>query len=252
MRSIIFIALFLITNQVPALTAEDLVKELHKILATCKKEGFYQCQDKYFQGNTRGIFHLPIEKQKLRITENKYKEFINAHQKEGVNVNLKKSINVKFNLTDDFDISRFSSNYISSPIKPLNPDGTLFKFSFKKAPPLVLVKIDNSYKIGVLPEDENNFRETNDFKTAYIYKLKNNILQYHMKEAEMLNYDASILDRKVSEAQAPIALSLGKGKVPDYVNDYLTDKTMKDIQRFYMPLNNKKSIKNKIKQLHNL
>ena len=253
MKYIIFCILCITSSQSFAVTAESLAKEFYNILTTCKKIGFYKCQDEYFQGDTRGIFHLPIEKQKLKITEKEFNDFIKTNSKEGINASFfKETVNIDFKLEDKFDISRFSPNNINGVIQPLNPENTLFKFSFKNAPPIVLVYVNNRYKFGILPEQEKEFRESNDFKTAYIYKLKNNILRYHMKESEILNYDIYVLNKKVSEAQAPILFMLEKGKVPDFVKDYMGKKSMKDIQRFYMPLDTEDKIIQKIKETHKL
>lgn len=253
MRHIIILSLLIISNQAFSGTADGFVKEFDKIIKTCKSTGFYKCQEKYFQGETRGLFHLPIETQKLRITENEYKDFIRKHTKDGITFSLLKNIvNIDFNLEDQFDVTRFSPDNIIDPVQPLNPENTLLKFNFKNSPPIVLVIINNEYKLGILPEQESEYRKTGDFKKSYIFRLKNNILKYHMKEAEMLNYDMPTLQRNVSEAQAPIMFMLEKGIVPDFVKDYMSKKTMKDIQRFYIQLDTEDKIIKKIKQVHNL
>jgi len=253
MRIIITFSLLLLTNQAVAVTAEGLFREFDKILKSCKNIGFYKCQGRYFQGDNRGLFHLPIEKQKLKLTEEKYREFIEKKSEDGVKVSfLKKTVNIDFKLEDKFDIEKFSVDNISGSIQPLNPDNTLFKFSFKNAPPIALVNVNNTYKIGILPEQEKEFRKTDDFKRSYIFRLKNNILRYHMKEAEMLKYELETLNRNVSEAQTPIMFVLEKGILPDFAKDFMSKKTMKDIQLFYINLDTDIKIINKIKQVHKL
>ena len=73
-----------------------------------------------------------------------------------------------------------------------------------------------------------------------------------MKESEILNYDIYVLNKKVSEAQAPILFMLEKGKIPDFVKDYMGKKSMKYIQRFYMPLDSEDKIIQKIKEINKL
>ncbi|MGH1440053.1 MAG: hypothetical protein ACRBBR_08095 [Cellvibrionaceae bacterium] len=253
MRFLIFISFLIISNHVTAVTADGLVREFYKVLKICNDIGFYKCQDEHFQGSTRGIFHLPIEKQKLKITENEYKDFIERNTKNRIDISfLKKTVNIDFNLENNFDMARFLPGNIEGSIDPLNPDNTLFKIKFKNTPPIVLINTSNIYKLGILPVQENEYRKTSDYKKSYLLRLKNNILRFHMKEAEMLNYDMRTLHEKVSEAQAPILFTIEKGIVPDFVKDYMSKRTMKDIQRFYIQLDTEEKIINRIKKVHKL
>ena len=250
--SLFLLILISLPTSLYAVTAQGLYNEFNSTLKNCKKIGFYKCQEESFEGDMRGIFHVPIEKQKLKLTQEKYEDFLEDHFNEGLNISFfKKTVDIKYNLDDNFDISVFSANDMNGDIQPLNKEGTLFKFSFKNAPPVVLVIRDSKYKIGILPDQEKEFRKTKEYQSIVMYRLKNNILRYHMKEAELLKYDKTTLQRKVSEAQAPVYTWLEGGNVPDFVKK-MNNKSVNEISKFYLPLNTESQIIGRIKELNKL
>ena len=250
MRKII-ILFFLLTISTPtnASTAPELAREWVTILNYCKNVGFYKCQDR-FEGSTRGLFHKPIELQKLRITEDKFDKFVKQTYGNELNASfLKLTASLKFNTTDKFDINQFTKNI--KHIQPMNKEGTIYKFTFNNADPLALVIVNGTYKIGVFPEQEKEFKQSNSYTTARILRLKTNILRYHMKEAEILKYDRKTFERNISEAIAPIVYKLNKGNVPTYIQTFIK-RDIGEVQRFYMPLSTDAAILNKIQEVNKL
>jgi len=248
---IIFI-LYSLSNSSYAVTAEELYAEFFTILKICKKDGFYKCENRYFEGTSRGIFHIPIEKQRLKLTEIKYKNFIKNHFENDLNVSfLTKRVYINFDLDDNFDLSRFRPSNMKGKIKSLNKENTFFKFSFKNAPPLVLLSVDNKFKIGILPKQEEEYNNSKESSSVYIYRLKNNILQYHMKEAEILKYDKSTFKKKVNEALESIVYKIKNAKISKFAKN-LKSRSFKDIQDFYMPLDTESKIITKIKAVNKL
>lgn len=241
---LILLSLITFSPSVFAVTAQELSVEFAKILVHCKKIGFYKCQNK-FEGTSRGVFHLPIELQKLKLTEEAYNNFIKKRYKQEFHVSLfKLSASLKINTTDNFDILTYLKNI--KHIQPMNKESTIHKILFNKAEPVALIKTTNEYKIGVFPEQEKAFRKSKSMNSVQLLRLKTNILRYHMKEAEIMNQDNVTLKKKISEAIAPILVKLAKGKVPDYLNAFI-HRDIKEVQRYYMPLNSDAAIMKKIK-----
>lgn len=203
------------------------------------------CQEK-FEGTAGGIFLKPIEKQKLKITEEEFDKFVkekygNYVYISGLRINA--SLNIKHD--NKFDTTQFKN------IKNIHKyDNDAYLFNFDNAPSIALMKKDNMYKIAI--DSDHHMKYTSDrnyMNIVTIIRLKNNILRYHMKEAELLDYDKETLDEKITEAIAPIVALVKKDQVSGFIKKH-KKRDLKEVHDFYLHLNNEEDIVNKINEMH--
>jgi hypothetical protein len=245
-------ALFTIlaTWNVYAVTAEELERQFKEILQHCEKVGFYRCEEK-FQGKNRGVFAIPIEAQKLKITEEEFESFVKIAYKNQIGISFfSTSADYNLDITNQFSVAQFSEIV---GMQEMNKEGTIIELKFRHAPRLALVSINNEYKIGVFPEEDNQFKKSKAYIYPHFLRLKNNILRYHMKEAEILEYDRVTLRDGINDALAPIVVKIARDKIPEiYVKVYKRSlkRDAGEVQRFYMPLNTPEEIMQKIKEMH--
>ena len=249
---IILLLCFAMSTTAHALTGKEIYIEFINILKICKKTGFYKCEDRYFEGTSRGVFHTPIEKQRLSLTENKFDRFLEKHFGNSINISFfELTTYIKFNLEDKFDYSKYKPSNLIGKIQPLNKENTLFKPSFKDTHSVVLVLDNNKYKIGVLPEHESKYKKSKEFKSVYLYRLKSNILQYHMKEAEILNHDKKTFKKNINEALAPIVYIFKNAKISNLAKNFKI-RSFKEIEKFYISLDTESKIVSRIKKINKL
>lgn len=248
---IVSIALSLFSTNVISVTAQELVQEYSKIMVYCGKKGFYICEKDKFEGDFRGAFLKPIGLQNLAIMEKRYKEFVNQQYGNGINISFfKLTASLDFSKVPRFSMKPFTPKNIKK-IQPMNKKGTIFKFMFKKAPPLALVNKNGVYKLAIFPEQEKQQMKTKQYKTGYIAGLKANILRYHMFEAKFLKLSKEKLREDVNHAIAPIVEKTIKGEVPAFVKKFIK-RSFKEVRQFYTPLNTDQKAIARIKQIHNI
>jgi len=233
-----FILLLLcITYSIPSfsLTANDLVREYALALKHCVSVGFYNCEnDRFISDGGRGVFYKPIQIQHVRLMEQRYETFVKEKYPENYILSSLVKATMDFNSVPDFDLNPYSPSNIVG-IDTMNADKTIFKFTFKQAPPIFLAHDGNGYKIAIHPDEQKAAKKTKEYKTAYLAMLKANILRYHIIEAELLNHDRSTLNLNINEAMAPLVQWAQGDKMPELVKKFIK-RDAKEIRKFYGPI----------------
>ena len=238
----------LVPLNVQAYTAHEYGYKLEEILVECDKKGFFLCNK--FQGDSRGIFHLPINRQKLKITEEEFKGFIDEKYGNKLTISFfKLTADMKFDLNKKYNILKLLNDIKFMQI--MNKDESIIRVDFNSYPSLALVHINGEFKLGILPEQEQKFWKTNDGFNAFLILLKNNILRYHMAEAKLLNLDKETLHENIAQAIAPVLVKVSK-EDPPLITKFQIKRSFKEVKDFYMPLDSDEKIYSKIKEIHKL
>jgi len=214
------------------------------MMNNCGKNGFYLCQRDVFQGSNRGEFLIPIEMQKLDITKKDFQKFVDEYYSNSLEASFfKLSADLKINTSKPFNLAPYRN---ITHMQILNEEGSLVRVDFKEVDSIVLINTEATYKLGVLPEDHNRFISSKRVNNVKILRLNNNILRYHMEEAKLLGYDKSTLDSKISHALAPIIAKI-EPEIPEAIKIFIK-KDLNEVARFYMPLENKTAISQKLQK----
>ena len=226
---------------------QELLRVFQQIMVKCTQIGFYVCQNEEFEGINRGEFLIPIEMQRLNNTEKEFDKFLGSRYSDKLDISMFKfSANLNINTSKRFDLEPYSK---ITHMQILNKDASIIRVDFKEVDSVALVKRNGSYKLGVLPEEHDNFIKSKRMNNVRVLRLKNNILRYHMKEAELLNYDIATLDSKISHALAPIIEKVYPEEVPAAIKVFIK-RDINEVSRFYWGLNSEGAIIKKLKSEH--
>ena len=119
-------------------------------IVNIKTENLNFIREGKFQGKNRGVFNIPIEAQKLKITEEEFDKFVRKTYGNDISVSFFTLVSdYKLDVSDEFSIAQFTE--ITS-MQEMNKEGTIIEIKFRRAPRVALAKIDNEYKIGIFPE----------------------------------------------------------------------------------------------------
>ncbi len=216
-------------------------KELLRIFTSCERKGFLYCE-REFHGANRGVFHLMIQAEKLRVAEQKLETFIDTHYKEDrafFQVQLLQA-NVSLSLESSFYLDK-----MAEAVKQVTQDGDMVVITLHSDDVLALIPEEGTWKLAIPNSEETKFQKTEFYRFYLMMRLKTNILRFHIAEARVKKLSRDEFLRRVNEALAPLVMQLVPKEERPAIAKWLA-RDIQDVADMYLPLETDEAVKRRI------
>ncbi len=215
--------------------------ELLRIFAACERNGFLSCE-REFHGTNRGVFHLMIQAEKLRVAEQKLESFIDTHYNEDRAFFESQLLQANVSLSLE---STLYLDKMAEAVKQVTQDGDMVVVTLHSDDVLVLIPEEGAWKLAIPNSEETKFQKTEFYRFYLMMRLKTNILRFHIAEARVKKMSRDEFLHRVNEALAPLVMQLVTEEERPAIAKWLV-RDIQDVADMYLPLETDEAIKRRL------